>query len=189
MATRIDPNPHLGDDAQARQMANALDALAAAEMAGAPAGFCERLARASMPTRGSGLRFAGAPNRPWAARMRPVFAMAAAVAIVAGAAIFFITRPATAPEIRPIAEGSTPTTTPFNSVPPDSRGKTLARTPSPQLAIAKASSDIETWLAVANEMDALMTSSTADLSASTSALEERAYAAFAADDWFSESSL
>ncbi len=50
MTTNFDRNPHLGDDASARHMAHALDALAAAELAGAPAGLSDRIAKASEQT-------------------------------------------------------------------------------------------------------------------------------------------
>jgi hypothetical protein len=190
MARNFDRNQHLGEDAAARDMADALDALAAAELAGAPAGLNDRIARASMPGRGAGLRLAGRSSRPWAARMRPVFAMAAAVAVVAGAAIYMSTRPTTAPE--PIANNNTvaPAIATGNGT-----GNANGATPAPvkedvpQLAIAKASSDVETWLAVGEEMDAMLSTTVADLTASASALEERASTAFAADDWYSESSL
>ncbi len=191
MTTNFDRNPHLGDDASARHMAHALDALAAAELAGAPAGLSDRIAKASMPQRATGLRLAGASARPWSVRMRPVFAMAAAVAVVVGAGIYLNTRPATTPE--PIAVINTPgptvasTGNGTNSA--GSATPVVAAEEAPQLAIAQASSDVETWLAVGNEMDAMLSSTLADLSATASDLEERAGTAFTTDDWYSEASL
>lgn len=191
MARNFDRNVHLGDDAAARHMADALDALAASELAGAPAGLNDRIARASMPGRGAGLRLAGRSSRPWAARMRPVFAMAAAVAVVAGAAIYMSTRQTPAPE--PIANNDTvaPVVADAGNGTGSANGAMPAQVKEdvPQLAIAKASSDVETWLAVGEEMDAMLSTTVADLTASASALEERASTAFAADDWYSESSL
>ena len=186
MTTKFDRNPHLGDDAAARRMADALDALAAAEIAGSPVGLSDRIARASMPTRSSGLRLAGSAARPWSARLRPVFALAAAVVVVVGGAIYFSTpqasTPTPGPTPGPIAQNDPVTPTPAVSTTP-------AVESAPQMAIAKASSDVETWLAVGNEMDAMLSSTVADLSATTSDLEERASTAFAADNWYSESSL
>lgn len=187
MASNVDRNVHLGDDAAARHMADALDALAASELAGAPAGLDDRIARASMPGRGAGLRLAGRSSRPWAARMRPVFAMAAAVVVVAGAAIYMSTRPTPAPE--PIANNDTVAPAVANAGNANGATPALVNDEVPQLAIARASSDVETWLAVGEEMDAMLSTTVADLTATASALEERASAAFAADDWYSESSL
>ncbi len=188
MATNFDRNQHLGDDASARQMANALDALAAADLAGAPAGLSERIAKASMPQRtANGLRLAGTASRPWAVRLRPMLALAAVVAVVVAAGIYMNARGlngrgASVPE--PIATNDTPAPV-VPTVDPNAATTEVV----PQLAIAKASSDVETWLAVGLEMDSMLSSAAADLSATASDLEERATTSFAADNWYSDASL
>lgn len=182
MTTNFDRNPHLGDDAAARRVADALDALAAAEIAGSPVGLSDRIARASMPTRSGGLRLTGSAARPWSVRLRPVFALAAAVVVVVGGVMYFSTPQASTPTPGPIAQNDPVTPTPEVTTTP-------AVESAPQLAIAKASSDVETWLAVGNAMDAMLSSTVADLSATTSDLESRASTAFATDNWYSESSL
>lgn len=167
-------NTHLGDDVSARAMARAMDELAAFEQAAAPDQMAHRIAQASMPRQG--LRMVGAASRPvWAMRMRPVFAMAAAVALVACAGLVYMTmNNGTVPA--PLANGSQTT-------------QPTVATAAPEIAIAKAKSDVETWLAVGAEMDAILDSTVADLTATASDLEERASTSFAQDTWYTDASL
>lgn len=125
-----------------------------------------------------------------------MLAMAAGIATIACAGVYFgiqVAHVTQGPTLTGNGAngGATPGAVASSGGPDATPGKAseVASNPTPRIEIAKASSDVETWLAVGEEMDALMRTTAADLSATASALEEKAMASFAADDWYSESSL
>ncbi len=204
--------PDAFNDPLVASMARALDTLALADRAAARPDMAQRIALASMPKVHSDMQASAQtqaqtqaqttapapisfvhnsyplPRTPLA--QRAWFALAAMVVLVVSAALVSITiSPSTS--TTQLAD-NTPNSTDSNPTTPrlaDSTRADPTRARENQLATVAASPEVESWLSVATEMDAMWSVGLADISASATDLEERAQTTFAADQWISETSI
>jgi len=202
--------PDALNDPLVASMARALDTLALADRAAARPDMAQRVALASMPKVHSDMQDSTQaqtqaqtqapapisfvhnsyplPRTPLA--QRAWFALAAMVVLVVSAALVSITiSPSTS---KTQLADNTSNSTDSNPTTPrlaDSTRADPTRARENQLATVVASPEVESWLSVATEMDAMWSVGLADISASATDLEERAQTTFAADQWISETSI